>query len=312
MRDRLITLSLCCGLSGVVTPVAVAQGQRAPGQRPAGIGVVPDLATVVKPKIDPDAVPPILWRGDLLPAPLQPAPEVVRLWSPEVIAHVRISSRVLEAVADLDARAFATREAASARLADPAIATEELFAVLVKGNLSDEQTERLLTVASEKVLSLPRGALGLRMEASGDLLNPGVIVVMLLPGLPAERVLKLGDRIEKIDGKPIALNTDLVEIIQSKMPGENVRLSVARQQRDERGKPKLDPAGGFVEDRIELEVGLTSATDLEKFEDRFPNQMRGAIVERRLLALSEAEARFRPATAKVQRPLLKPIPKSGD
>ena len=112
-------------------------------------------------------------------------------------------------------------------------------------------------------------------------------------------MLKIGDRIERIDDRPISTSNDLVEIIQSKAPSESVKLSVSRQQRDERGKPKLDDQGSFIEDRFEVDIELTSAADLDRFEGQFPNATRSTVLERRLLALREAQARFAPARVKV-------------
>ena len=287
---------------------ASAHAQNLTGRRPEekgqGVGKIPDPQDPVKVKIEAVGGQQ-LWRGDIMQSPMLPAPEVVRLWSEEVIANVRISAKVLRLVADLDSHEFAQRQTASASLSDPTVTTEEVFAILVRGNLSDEQRERLLTVAREKVLALPRGALGIRMQVSGNPEKPGVEVQMLLPDMPAASVLKIGDRIESIDGKPVKTSNDLVDIIQSKVPGDSVKLSVARQQRDEREKPKLDGKGGFVEEHVEVQVGLTSATNLDKFEGQFPTSSRSMVLERRLLALREAEEKFAPATAKVP-----PIPAS--
>ena len=281
---------------------AFAQAQNMTGRRPdekgQGVGKIPDPQDPVKVKIEAIGGQQ-LWRGDIMQSPMLPAPEVVRLWSEEVLANVRISAKVLSLVADLDSHEFAQRQTASARLSDPTVTTEEVFAILVRGNLSDEQRERLLTVAREKVLALPRGALGIRMQVSGNPEKPGVEVQMLLPDMPAASVLKIGDRIESIDGKPVKTSNDLVDIIQSKVPGDSVKLSVARQQRDEREKPKLDGKGGFVEEHVEVQVDLTSATNLDKFEGQFPTSSRSMVLERRLLALREAEEKFAPATAKV-------------
>ena len=238
------------------------------------------------------------WRGQLSQIPLQPAPEVVRLWSPEVLAGVRISAKVLADVAEMDSRDYSHRQAASARLSQSSVSAEEIFAVLVRGQLSDEQRERLLTVARDKVLSLPRGALGIQMVPSGSP-AAGVDVTRLLPGMPAQKVLKVGDRIEQIDGKPIGNSNDLVEIIQSKLPGERVKLSIARPVRDERGKPRFDERGDPIEERMEVQVDLTSAADLDKFEGQDRSTTRSLVLERRLLALKMAEAHFAPSTMKV-------------
>ncbi len=306
---QLRTAGSSCALLIVIAsycPLASAQNEalsttNRQGARPPGIEKVPDPPTIVKVKIDPAVDPPQFWGGGgvLTSTVLDPAPEVVRLWDPSVTAGVRVSSNVLRAVADLDSREFTRRQAASLRLAEPAVTAEEIFALLVRGDLSDEQRERLLTVARDKVLALPRGALGIRMQPSGDPLHPGVEIQLLLPGLPAERVLKIGDRIERIDDRPISTSNDLVEIIQSKAPSESVKLSVSRQQRDERGKPKLDDQGSFIEDRFEVDIELTSAADLDRFEGQFPNATRSTVLERRLLALREAQARFAPARVKV-------------
>jgi len=281
---------------------AFAQAQNMTGTRPEekrqGVGKIPDPPAPVKVKIEAVGGQQLL-RGDIMQSPMLPAPEVVRLWSEEVLANVRISAKVLSLVADLDSHEFAQRQTASARLSDPTVTTEEVFAILVRGNLSDEQRERLLTVAREKVLAIPRGALGIRMQVNGNPEKPGVEVQMLLPDMPAASVLKIGDRIESIDGKPVKTSNDLVDIIQSKLPGDSVKLSVARQQRDEREKPKLDGKGGFVEEHVEVQVDLTSATNLDKFEGQFPTSSRSMVLERRLLALREAEEKFAPATAKV-------------
>ncbi len=289
-----VVLTASCNASALAQNLT---GRR-PDEKGQGVGKIPDPQDPVKVKIEAVGGQQ-LWRGDIVQIPILPAPEVVRMWSEEVLANVRISAKVLSLVADLDSHEFAQRQAASARLSDPTVTTEEVFAILVRGNLSDEQRERLLTVAREKVLAIPRGALGIRMQVSGNPEKPGVEVQMLLPDMPAASVLKIGDRIESIDGKPVKTSNDLVDIIQSKLPGDSVKLSVARQQRDEREKPKLDGKGGFVEEHLEVQVDLTSATNLDKFEGQFPTSSRSMVLERRLLALREAEEKFAPATAKV-------------
>ena len=279
------TLAVCAALW------AVASVQAAPWQGGAALDLAP------KPPLEIRAVPAVP-RGGFQTVPITAAPEVVRLWSPEVSSSVRLSSTLLASVADLDSREFARRQAASAKLSDPSVTAEEIFAVLVRGELSNEQLERLLSIAHRKVMSLPRGALGLRMQPSGDLNHPGVEVILLIPKMPAEKVLKLGDRIEKIDGRPIATSTDLVEIIQSKLPGETVRLNVARPLRDERGRPRLNEAQQGVEEQLTFDVPLASATELEQFEDRMAPQSRSVILERRQKALDDANERFSPRTIK--------------
>jgi len=123
----------------------------------------------------------------------------------------------------------------------------------------------------------------------------------LLPGMPASAVLKVGDRIEEIDGKPVSNSNDLVDLIQSRLPGDTVKLRVARPERDERGRPRLDGQGGFVEQRLNVDMQLTTAADLDKFEGQFPSMSRSLVLERRLLALQQAEERFAPKPIAVRR-----------
>jgi hypothetical protein len=214
---------------------------------------------------------------------------------------VKVSGKVRAAVAALDSSVFNERSEASRVLTDASVAPEQLFAVLDRETLSTEQRERLLAAAREKVIALPRGALGIRMQPSGDPQRPGVEIIMLLPGMPASAVLKVGDRIEEIDGKPVANSNDLVDLIQSRLPGESVKLRVARPERDERGRPKLDGQGGFVEQRLNVDMQLTTAADLDKFEGQFPSMSRSLVLERRLLALQQAEERFAPKPIPVRR-----------
>ncbi len=251
--------------------------------------------------VKPAVQQPQAWRGDVMGQPVTPAPEVLRLWSPEVLSSVKVSGKVRAAVAALDSSVFNERSEASRVLTDASVAPEQLFAVLDRETLSTEQRERLLAVVREKVIALPRGALGIRMQPSGDPQRPGVEIIMLLPGMPASTVLKVGDRIEEIDGKPITNSNDLVDLIQSRLPGESVKLRVARPERDERGRPKLDGQGGFVEQRMHVDMQLTTAADLDKFEGQFPSMSRSLVLERRLLALQQAEERFAPKPIAVLR-----------
>lgn len=256
---------------------------------------------VRKVPVNPALQQPQVWRGDLMGQPPTPAPEVLRLWSPEVLSSVKISAKVRAAVTALDSAVFNERSEASRVLADASVPPEQLFAVLDREELSTEQRERLLAVAQEKVIALPRGALGIRMQPSGDLQRPGVEIIMLLPGMPASAVLKVGDRIEEIDGKPVSNSNDLVDLIQSRLPGDTVKLRVARPERDERGRPRLDGQGGFVEQRLNVDMQLATAADLDKFEGQFPSMSRSLVLERRLLALQQAEERFAPKPIAVRR-----------
>ncbi|MCH8007028.1 MAG: glycosyltransferase [Planctomycetes bacterium] len=158
-----------------------------------------------------------------------------------------------------------------------------------------------MAVYSERVLNIPRGALGITMTfarpaAAGQ---PGEVVVnSLLPGLPAERVLKRGDRIGRIDGSPLLSNTDLLRQVQSKRPGDEVVMTVRRIRRDDEGAPVFDEALQPVYEELTVTVALCSAELLDQFQtgsQRGPN-----IVQQARQKLQEVIDDFRPEVVECQ------------
>ncbi len=185
-------------------------------------------------------------------------------------------------IAHLDDPSYAARQEASARLLDRAFCIEQIQQGLSRRDLSPEQRHRLLAVYSQRVLNTPRGALGITMPraqpaAAGQPVE--VIVSNLLPGLPAERVLKRGDRIGRIDGSPLMSNTDLLRQVQSKRPGDEVVMTVRRIRRDKEGVPVVDEALQPVYEELTVRVVLCSAELLDQFQTgppRRPNPVQQA------------------------------------
>jgi hypothetical protein len=124
---------------------------------------------------------------------------------------------------------FDERERASAELREMSITNDVLMAVLEQGDLEEEQRNRLLRVLRWRVLYRPRGAVGIRMEPSGTAISVrGVLVTEVISGLPAERVLRVGDVILKIDGQRITTSADLIGRVQRLQPGDPIRMGVIR------------------------------------------------------------------------------------
>lgn len=196
---------------------------------------------------------------------------VRRMWDPAAVDRVALPQPLLECIARLDDRSFEVRQRASEELVAGAFPLEELIAALARGRLSPEQHARLVAAACARALMLPRGALGIRMQSSMDRVRPGVEISMLLPGMPAERVLRSGDRIERLGDVTVEASDQLVALVQSRMPGDTVKLTVARARRDDRGRIQVGEDGASVEDRIEVEVELADAAELERFEMRLPS-----------------------------------------
>ncbi|MBT8486512.1 MAG: PDZ domain-containing protein [Phycisphaerales bacterium] len=195
-----------------------------------------------------------------------PALRVPRLLPRESdLARVKVRPRIRALADDLDATEFATREAAMDTLLQGAAAIGELCVLLEGDDLSVEQRTRLLLVVQNRLRNAPRGAVGIRMQWRGGRDgNPGAVEIAdLLPGLPAERVLELGDQVIQVDGQPLRASSDLVVLVQSKAPGESVELLVNRVRRDERGDLIIDDAGKVQYDELELTLELGDANDLE-------------------------------------------------
>ncbi len=282
-----------CGLAGVLRSAALAAGALAafagPLVQKATPQQLPDLPNRARLVQDPGALqqfPADLGRQRAAPMIVE---RVRRMWEPSAVERVALSQPLLECIARLDDQKFEVRQRASAELEAGTFALEELIAALVRSRLSAEQHARLVAAACTRALALPRGALGIRMQSSMDRMRPGVEISMLLPGMPAERVLRSGDRIERIGQIPIEASDQLVAMIQSRSPGDTVLLTVARARRDERGRIQVGDDGASVEDRIEVEVELADAADLERFEARLPS---ASAADWRESVVREIRARF--------------------
>ncbi|HMN95764.1 MAG TPA: PDZ domain-containing protein [Phycisphaerales bacterium] len=218
---------------------------------------------------------------------------------PERIARVAISPELLLAARGLDDADWALRDEAARALRASPQPDEELMAILEREPLSVEQRHRLLAILCERLATSPRGALGIRMRQAGDL-QPGVLVEGLLPGMPAEAVLRVGDRIVAIDDRPVSTGDGLTSIIQLERPGRTVRLDVLRPQRDEQGRERRNEFGHPVLERVTVELRLGSFDDLERFDDGFGARAapgRAAMI--RSEQVRAAMARYAPAPIEV-------------
>jgi hypothetical protein len=190
-------------------------------------------------------------------------------WSPPKLQGVVPDKRVTDLVRALGNPDFAARESATAALRDLGkVPDEQVWLRLsgAAGELSYEAHARLLEVARSRILDAPRGALGIQMAARfAD--ADGVTVTGLIPNMPAQKVLKPGDRIVQLDGKQILVSQQLSAVVQNKRPGDRIGVVVMRGERDELGRVKGGPDGRPVEQRIELEIEVGSRADLEKFGD---------------------------------------------
>ena len=189
-------------------------------------------------------------------------------WSAARMNGVVADPVVTSMVRALGATDFAQRDAATTALRDAKVPDEQIWIHLLStpGGLSYEAHARLLDIGYARIKDAPRGALGIQMAPRMGEID-GVTVTALIPNMPAQKVLRAGDRIVELDGKPIQVSQQLSTIVQTKRPGDRIALVVMRGQRDAAGRVAGGPDGRPVETRHELEIEVGSRADLEKFGD---------------------------------------------
>lgn len=247
------------------------------------------------------------------PARLAPAPGVLQrdaalrpiaqqvdpLPGDESLRSRAISPETEAVINELGSPDFARRRAASDRLRGDAVPVDDLLAALAKTTLSDEQRNRLVAIAIDRIVNAPRGALGIRMDvARNPALVPGVEggvrVTGLVDGMPAARHLQVDDVIVAINGRALRDRDDLVTVVQGLAPGTTVRVEAIRADRDERGKPRLDGAGMPVTRRVDVAFPLGSTRDLEQDGDRQGAMVANPVTGQRLELARAVAQRFAP------------------
>ncbi len=213
------------------------------------------------------------------------------------LERVTVPQATLDLVSQLDAPRWSDRVSAAQTLVEQETNTEQLYRVLIYHDPTPEQRYRLLRVLKSRLLTTPRGALGIRMNSIGP--NGGIDISMLIPGMPAERVLRERDRIMSIDGQHLANRDDLINVVQNRRPGDVLMMLVHRPRHLNDGSLARDESGDVIYDPIEVQLRLGNADDL-----RDPNNPRARpaspVVNRRTSDARFAEANY------VPRPLVLP------
>ena len=199
-----------------------------------------------------------------------------------VLGSVSVDPSLRSAVEKLDDASFAAREEATQSILSSEIDRNQIYAMLEFEPLSAEQRYRLLAVVREMLTRMPRGALGISMRPiQFGVAGPVEIRVEdLIPGLPAERVLRIGDGIVAFDGKPLVTQADLQIRIQSKKPGEKAILTIKRARVDEEGQHVLDANNQIQFDTMDVEIELGSAELLRSSTVNNPGFDRESALER--------------------------------
>lgn len=200
-----------------------------------------------------------------------------KLPSDAELAQVRVDPELVRLARELDAPSFAERRAAREAIAARKPAPDELMALLLRTDLGDEARHQLVGILRNRILTAPRGALGIRMENAPER-DGGVRVTGLVPGMPAEKVLKPGDILKQVNDSVLRHTVDLVNSVQSLPPGVEIRVVVKRVRTDalaEKGPakppakaPRADdaPAGAppDIHEEITVSLRLGSTEELQE------------------------------------------------
>lgn len=265
------------------------------------LAAIVSLALAQQAKPDPDAI--LLQRqaarGQLVKQQIEPP----RLPSDADLARIEVSPELVRLARALDGENHAERKAAREAIVARRAAPDELMALLLRRDLGNESRNALVSILRDRIITAPRGALGIRMEGLPDP-NGGVRISGLVEGMPAERVLRVEDVVESVNGTDLLSQADLIRSVQSLPPGAEVTLRVRRPRRDEAGKPVLEADGRPAFERSEVQLRLGSTEDLEQRDPQqgaAVNALNSVSIERQILA-AEAAKRFLPQPRRVEFP----------
>ena len=216
------------------------------------------------------------------------------------LARITVTAELLRLVRQLDADAYADRAAARAAIVARRPMPDELMAVLLRNDLPIEVRHAMVAILTQRIITAPRGALGVRMEQFVERVG-GVRVSGLVPGMPAEKQLVVGDVVRSVEGIPLTNSLDLTRAVQSLPPGLEVKLSVRRVKRDAAGKALVDGEGLELTEDINIGLRLGSTDDLLEKGDALGSVANAVSMERQGAA-ADAARRFLPKLRVVEFP----------
>jgi hypothetical protein len=216
-------------------------------------------------------------------------------------ATIPIDPGTLALVVDLDAADYERRETVTRRLLGDDVPISQLYAALAQAALNAEQRYRLLDVLRERLVNTPRGALGIGMQPGFPVFpmngEPAEIKVeRLIEGLPAREVLRINDRIQRINGQVLRHGNDLRRIVESHKPGERLTLTILRPRTNEHDEQILVD-DRVVYDSIDVEIVLGSAELLGE-----PTLADSQIRTERRMKAQQAAMQFAPPARQVVSP----------
>ena len=178
----------------------------------------------------------------------------------------------------LDSDRWLDRETATIDLARDRVVEENVIVErLAQSLMTQEQRLRLLRAIETRLLLLPKGALGISMKKHiSDFVDQdgepvrGVEVVDLIPGMPAEDVLRIGDVMVSIEDQPFEVPSQVSSLIKQYWPGDEVELEIARDDVVDGD----DAVRRSRRIRIRIQLGSTEQLVQQNRNSRFSNSDR--------------------------------------
>ena len=224
---------------------------------------------VARPLPDPLPPPRIVVDGNEQVFPTQGAQDVA-LPTDEELGRVSVSAELVRLARTLDSDAFSERAAARKSILDRKPTPDELMALLLRTDLGQEARHQLVGILRDRIVNAPRGALGIRMENFPDK-DGGVRIIAIVPDMPAEKVLQVGDVVKRVNDTPLRSTLDLVNTVQTLPPGSEVKLVFRRLRKGAlapvapAGAPPANAADPMEE--LEATIRLGSTEELNEKGD---------------------------------------------
>ncbi|MCH2147864.1 MAG: PDZ domain-containing protein [Phycisphaerales bacterium] len=202
-------------------------------------------------------------------------------------------------VARLDSQQWSERELATYELAHvgSGVTSKEIEARLDAEGLTLEQVVRLLRAIEIRLLHSPRGAVGIQMalnQPGDDDAPDGVLIRAVIPNMPAEGLIEVGDVITHIDGVQLRNQEDLAMVVQRHWPGDLLPFRVLR--------PSVAPDGSFGE-LVEVTFDLTLGSTEQLKASSSSLQIRDPEMSARIKYVNALQQRFGPVPTRVARPV---------
>lgn len=118
-----------------------------------------------------------------------------------------------------------------------------------------EFQQRLFRESIRVAVAMGLDAAGLEVTVSGE----GARVVATVPGGPAEGALQQEDVITEVDGRSVALASELATVVSEGEPGQQVSLTVRREGEERTETVRLAPLG-VASQPGQIGIGVLAAT----------------------------------------------------